>query len=100
MDDLLTEETIVVFLPEFDVELREFNLKMAKGIERDGGKLLYVKLKQMAHKVSSRLIGVEVGREMETSLASCSWGSGFAYCRYSQLGQASDQRTLKRITHW
>ncbi|MDL1978812.1 MAG: hypothetical protein LWX52_12075 [Deltaproteobacteria bacterium] len=68
MDDLLTEETMVVFLPEFDVELRDFNLKMAKEIKSDGGKPLYVKVKQMARKVSSRLIGVEVGREIETSL--------------------------------
>ena len=50
MDDLLTEETIIVFLPEFDVELRDFNLKMAKEIESDGGKPLYVKVKQMAQK--------------------------------------------------
>ena len=60
MDDLLSEETIVIFLPEFDVELREFNLRIAKEIESEGGKLLYIKVKQMAHKVSSRLIGVEV----------------------------------------
>jgi len=60
MDDLLSEETMVIFLPEFDLELRDFNLRIAKEIESEGGKLLYVKVKQMAHKVSSRLIGVEV----------------------------------------
>jgi hypothetical protein len=69
MDDLLAEETIVVFLPEFDMDLRDFNLKIAKEIKSEGGKLLYVKVKEMARKVSSRLIGVEVGREIETSLA-------------------------------
>lgn len=61
MDDLLTEETVVVLLPEFDTELRDFNLRMAKEIESEGGKVLYVKVKQMAPKISSRLIGVEVG---------------------------------------
>lgn len=61
MDDLLTEETVVVLLPEFDTELRDFNLRMAKEIENEGGKVLYVKVKQMAPKISSRLIGVEVG---------------------------------------
>ncbi len=30
MDDILTEETVVVFLPEFDSELTDFNSKMAK----------------------------------------------------------------------
>jgi len=61
MDDLLTEETVVVLLPEFDAELRDFNLRMAKEIESQGGKILYVKVKQMAPKIASRLIGVEVG---------------------------------------
>ena len=68
MDDLLSEETIVIFLPEFDLQLRDFNLKIAKEIESEGEKLLYVKVKQMAHKVSSRLIGVEVGGEIGDSL--------------------------------
>jgi len=61
MDDLLTEEMVVVFLPQFDAELRDFNLRIAKEIESQGGKVLYVKVKQMAPKISSRLIGVEVG---------------------------------------
>lgn len=61
MDDLLTEETVVVFLPQFDAELRDFTLRIAKEIENQGGKVLYVKVKQMAPKISSRLIGVEVG---------------------------------------
>jgi len=61
MDDLLTEEMVVAFLPQFDAELRDFNLRIAKEIESQGGKVLYVKVKQMAPKISSRLIGVEVG---------------------------------------
>ena len=60
MEDLLTEETVVVLLPEFDTELKDFNLRMAKEIESEGGKVLYVKVKQIAPKISSRLIGVEV----------------------------------------
>ena len=60
IDEILSDETIVIFLPEFDLELKEFNLKIAKEIEDEGGKVLYVKLKEMAHKVSSRLVGVEV----------------------------------------
>ena len=61
LDEILSDETIVIFLPEFDLELKKFNLKIAKEIEGEGGKVLYVKLKEMAHKVSSRLVGVEVG---------------------------------------
>jgi len=61
MDDLLTEEAVVVFLPKFDAELTDFNFKMAKEIESEGGRVLYVKVKQMAPKITSRLVGVEVG---------------------------------------
>ena len=66
MDDLLTEDMVVVFLPEFDAELRDFNLKMAKEVKSEGGKVLYVKVKQIAAKISSRLIGVEVGEYSAT----------------------------------
>ncbi|TES90310.1 MAG: hypothetical protein E3J87_10250 [Candidatus Cloacimonadota bacterium] len=65
MDDLLTEETAVVLLPEFDAELRDFNLMIAKEIESEGGKVLYVKVKEIAPKIVSRLIGVEVGEYSE-----------------------------------
>jgi len=61
MDDILTEDKIAIFLPEFDSKLKEFNVKMAKEIEAEGGKVIYVKVKQLSPKVTSRLVGVEVG---------------------------------------
>ncbi|MCF6147601.1 MAG: hypothetical protein E3K37_02975 [Candidatus Kuenenia sp.] len=61
MDNLLTEEKVIVFLPEFDQELKEFNLTMAKEIEAGGGKVVYVKVKQLSPKIQSRLVGVEIG---------------------------------------
>ena len=60
MDDLLGEEAVVVFLPEFDPELKDLNTKMGKEIEADGGKVLYIRVKQLSPKTTSRLIGVEV----------------------------------------
>lgn len=60
MDNLLTEERVVVFLPEFDEELTDFNLEMAKGIESEGGTVLYVRVKNMGPKSASRLMGVEI----------------------------------------
>ena len=61
IDEILTEEKVIIFLPEFDPELKDFNLNMAKDIEDAGGKVLYVKVKQLSPKVTSRLVGVEVG---------------------------------------
>ena len=60
IDEILTEEKLIIFLPEFDLELRDFNLSMAKDIEAEGGKVLYVKVKQLSPRITSRLIGVEV----------------------------------------
>jgi len=61
MDELLAEDKVVIFLPEFDAELKKFNLKMARDIEAEGGKVLYVRVKQLSPKVTSRLVGVVVG---------------------------------------
>ena len=65
MDDVLADDAIVVFLPEYDPELKNFNLMVAKQIENEGGNPLYIKVKQMADKIPSRLIGVEVAREVK-----------------------------------
>lgn len=59
MDDLLTDDVVVVFVPDFDPDLKEFNLRMGREIEGEGGKVLYVTVKQMASEIPSRLIGVE-----------------------------------------
>ena len=66
LDDLLTEETAVVFLPEFDAELKDFNLRMARDIKSQGAKLVYVKVKEIAPKIISRLIGVEVEKPSDS----------------------------------
>ena len=60
IDELLSEDKVAIFLPEYDAELRDFNIKMAKDIENEGGKVIYVKVKQLSPKISSRLQGVEV----------------------------------------
>lgn len=60
-DELISGDLVVIFLPEYDPELRAFNMKMAKDIESEGGKVVYVKVQQMSPKISSRLIGVQVG---------------------------------------
>lgn len=60
MDNILTEDRVLIFLPEFDPELRRFNEDMGKEIEAEGGKVFYVKVKELSPKVTSRLVGVEV----------------------------------------
>lgn len=63
MDDVMTEDTAIIFLPEFDPELKDYNMKMGRDIETEGGKVLYVKLKEISPKVTSRLVGVELAHK-------------------------------------
>lgn len=60
IEDLLSEDKVIIFLPEYDRELRDFNIRMGKDIEAEGGKVLYIKVKDLSPKISSRLVGVEV----------------------------------------
>jgi len=60
MDELFQEDRIIVFITEFDDDLKNFNLKMAKDIEEEGGKVVYIKVKNLTPKIPSRLVGVEV----------------------------------------
>ncbi|MEK9134564.1 MAG: DUF5647 family protein [Pseudomonadota bacterium] len=50
----------IILLPEFDQELKEFNLKLGKGIEAEGGKVVYVVIKHMRTKTLSRIEDVEL----------------------------------------
>lgn len=60
MDDFYQEDRVIIFLPEYDEELKKFNLKMAQDIKNEGGKVLCVKVKEIGPKVTSRLVGVEI----------------------------------------
>jgi hypothetical protein len=59
MDEVLNGAKVVIFLPEFDLDLKDFNLRMAKDIEAEGGEVLFIRVKDLSPKVTSRLIGVE-----------------------------------------
>ena len=60
MDEVLRGEKVVIFLPEFDPELKDFNLRMAKDIECEGGEVVFIRVKDLSPKITSRLIGVEI----------------------------------------
>jgi hypothetical protein len=50
----------IVLLPEFDKELKAFNIKLGKDIEAEGGKVAYVSIKSMLPKSLSRIEAVEL----------------------------------------
>ena len=47
-------------MPEFDAELRSFNLSLGRKIESEGGKVTYVMIKNIQPKSYSRLTDVEL----------------------------------------
>ena len=50
----------IVFLPDFDQELKEYNLQIGKDIEASGGKVVYVTIKSIRPKILSRIEELEL----------------------------------------
>ena len=50
----------IVLLPEFDKELKEYNLGLGKNIESEDGKVVYVAIKNMRPKLLSRIDKIEL----------------------------------------
>jgi hypothetical protein len=49
----------IVLLPEFDKELKRFNLQLGKNIEGDGGRVVYILIKNIRPKALSRIEKIE-----------------------------------------
>lgn len=50
----------IILLPEYDLEHKEFNLKIGKKVENEGGKVVYVIIKSMRPKALSRIEEIEL----------------------------------------
>lgn len=50
----------IIFLPEYDLELKEFNLKIGKNEESEGFKVVYVTIKSLRAKTLSRIEEIEL----------------------------------------
>lgn len=61
VDEEIPKDATIIFLPDFDEELQRFNRRMAKELASQGGEVIYIRVKELAPKRVSRLIGVEVG---------------------------------------
>jgi hypothetical protein len=61
LDEQIPQEAVIVLLPDFDKRLKAFNLKIAQELQQQGEKVVYLRVKELAAKRTSRLVGVEVG---------------------------------------
>jgi hypothetical protein len=50
----------IILLPEFNKELKEFNLQIGKKIEDEGEKVIYIAIKEIRPKALSRIEKIEL----------------------------------------
>jgi len=60
LEDSIPSDAEIIFLPEFDSELKNFNLGVGKELESAGKKVVYVKIERIRPKVISRIEGVSL----------------------------------------
>lgn len=60
IEEKIPADAEIILLPEFDEELKEFNLRLGKAIEEDSGKVAYISIKEIRPKVLSRIEKIEL----------------------------------------
>ncbi|MBW8051300.1 MAG: hypothetical protein FVQ77_13350 [Cytophagales bacterium] len=60
IENNIPKDAEIVLLPEFDLELKEHNLKLGKKIEAEEGKVKYVIIKKLKPKILSRIDEIEL----------------------------------------
>jgi len=60
IEEKIPFDSEIILLPEFDEELKEFNLRMGKDIEANGGIVVYVSIKELRPKSLSRIERIEL----------------------------------------
>ena len=58
MEERIPKEAEIVLLPEFDDELKEYNLQLGRQGKSEGAMVVYVTIKQLRPKTLSRIEGV------------------------------------------
>jgi len=53
-------------LPEFNPDLKKFNLEMGRKLEANGTKVIYVKIEKLKPKILSRIEGVNLEKARVT----------------------------------
>jgi len=60
METKIPVDAEIILLPEFDLELKEFNLKLGETIEAESGRVVYVVIKSIRPKALSRIEKIEL----------------------------------------
>ncbi len=60
IEEKIPIDSEIIFLPEYDQELKSFNMKLGKDLETEGTKVFYVIIKNMLPKILSRIGKIEL----------------------------------------
>ena len=60
IEEKIPVDAEIILLPEFNEELKEFNLQMGKKIENEGEKVIYIAIKEIRPKALSRIEKIEL----------------------------------------
>lgn len=60
IEDKISMDAEIILLPEFDKELKAFNLALGKDMEAEGSKVVYVSIKDFRPKTLSRIEHIEL----------------------------------------
>jgi hypothetical protein len=60
LGETIPQDSEIVFLPEFDNDLKSFNVKLGKKMQASGTPVVYIKIEKMRPKILSRIEGVSV----------------------------------------
>jgi len=60
IEEKIPVDVEIILLPGFDEELKEFNHRLGKDIEANGGRVVYISIKEIRPKALSRIEKVEV----------------------------------------
>ncbi len=60
MEEKIRIDAEIILLPEFDKELKEYNLRLGKDMESKGENVVYIVMKDMRPKALSRIEKIEL----------------------------------------
>ena len=60
LGETIPQDSEIVFLPEFDNDLKSFNIKLGKMLQESGTPVVYIKIQKLRPKILSRMEGVSV----------------------------------------
>ena len=63
LDESIPYDAEIVLLPEFDAELKKFNLELGEKLKSAGDKVVYIRIERLKPKISSRIDGVALNLE-------------------------------------